>query len=202
MYIITQEGLDKKMIYFIRHGETEENRSFRLQGRKEIPMNANGIAQAKSAGKWFRDHHIVFTHVFSSPSGRAVQTAQLAAPGIAIQTDERLLEMDYGPYEGADLMNPSAELQAFFADFVHQPAPQGMEQLTDVVRRTGAFLEEVRNLSGTILVSTHAIALKGCLKYLNPSSNGSYWSTAIHNCAIYAADVQNGRFGLPVCIRP
>ncbi|MBP3868147.1 MAG: histidine phosphatase family protein, partial [Solobacterium sp.] len=63
------------MIYFIRHGETEENRSFRLQGRKEIPMNANGIAQAKSAGEWFRDHHIVFTHVFSSPLGRAVQTA-------------------------------------------------------------------------------------------------------------------------------
>lgn len=190
------------MIYLIRHGETEENRSFRLQGRKEIPMNANGIAQAKATGEWFRDNGITFTHVYSSPLGRAIQTAELAAPGVSIKTDERLLEMDYGPYEGADLTKPSQELQEFFADFEHHPAPEGMEQLEDVVKRTGAFLEELRSISGTILVSTHAIAMKGCLEYLTPSSNGSYWSRTIHNCAIYAVEIDNGVFGTPICIKP
>ena len=185
------------MIYFIRHGETEENRSFRLQGRKEIPMNANGIAQAEQAGEWFRENGIAFTHVFSSPLGRAVQTAELAAPRLPVVLDDRLLEMDYGPYEGADLIHPAPEIQAFFADFVHHPAPLGMEQLEDVVKRTGAFLEEVRLLNGTILISTHAIALKGCLEYLSPSADGSWWSVNIRNCDIYGAEVTDGRIGIP-----
>ncbi len=34
-----------------------------------------------------------------------------------ITMDERLIEMDGGPYEGADLRNPSPEPAAFFKDY-------------------------------------------------------------------------------------
>ena len=51
----------------------------------------------------------------------------------------------------------------FFRDFVHNPAPKGMEPLGDVVRRTGEFLEAVKAFSGNILISTQAIAMKGML---------------------------------------
>jgi len=49
-----------------------------------------------------------------------------------------------------------------------------MEQLGDVVKRSGSFLEDIRSLEGNILISTHAIAMKGLLEYLTPESNGSY----------------------------
>lgn len=66
-----------------------------------------------------------------------------------------------------------------------------------VVTRLGSFIEDIRNLSGDILISTHAIAMKGALEYLTPASNGSYWSRYIGNCAIYVADNDNGNFSIP-----
>ena len=72
-----------------------------------------------------------------------------------------------------------------------------MEQLSSVVERAGTFLEEIRYLEGDILVSTHAIAMKGILEYLTPGSGGSYWSKYIGNCAIYAAENSNGTIGVP-----
>ena len=149
------------MIYIIRHGKTELNRANVLQGHSDFPLDEEGVRQAEKAADMLRD--VDFSYVFSSPLIRAIQTAGIIAPGKDIKTDGRLIEMDYGPYEGADLRNPPAEIQDFFRDFVHNPAPKGMEPLGDVVRRTGEFLEAVKAFSGNILISTHAIAMKGML---------------------------------------
>ncbi len=184
-------------IYIIRHGQTRLNHASALQGRSDSPLNENGMRQAQEAGSWLREHGITFSQVYSSPLVRAVQTAELAAPGADIRIDDRLIEMDYGPYEGTDLRNPPPEILEFFSDFVHNPAPKGMEQLSSVVDRAGAFLEEIRNQSGNILISTHAIAMKGLLEYLTPDSGGSYWSRYIGNCEIYTVENRGGILGIP-----
>lgn len=185
------------MLYVIRHGQTQLNNAHALQGRSDQPLNEAGVAQARAAGEWLAQHGITFAHVFSSPLQRAVQTARLVAPEAQIVVDERLIEMDYGPYEGSDLRNPAPEIIEFFSDFVHNPAPEGMEQLDAVVRRTGAFVREVASLEGNVLVSTHAIAMKGILEYLTPASRGSYWSKYVGNCAVYAAEARDGSWGVP-----
>ena len=123
--------------------------------------------------------------------------AALVAPGVEPVVDERLIEMDYGPYEGADLRNPAPELAEFFRDFVHNPAPEGMEQLSHVVARVGAFMDELASLRGDVLVSAHAIAMKGALEYLTPGSEGRYWSTYLGNCAVYVVECTGGRLGVP-----
>ena len=185
------------MIYIIRHGQTRLNSAQLLQGRSDCPLNEAGIRQARDAGRYLKERGVVFSHVFSSPLVRAVQTAEIMAPEVPPVIDERLTEMDYGPYEGADLKNPAPEIAAFFSDFIHHRAPDGMEQLSSVVDRVGAFLEELKNLPGSILISTHAIAMKGALEYLTPESGGRYWSKYIGNCAVYAAESGNGRIGIP-----
>ena len=185
------------MIYIIRHGQTELNNAHVLQGRSDYPLNENGIAQARKAGQWLMNQGIAFSYVYSSPLKRAIQTAELLAPEKPVVIDDRLIEMDYGPYEGMDLENPTPEITTFFSDFVNNPAPEGMEPLFRVVQRTGAFLENIKELSGNILISTHAIAMKGALEYLTPGSNGSYWSKYIGNCAVYAADNIDGKIGVP-----
>ena len=183
------------MIYIIRHGQTEMNQAHALQGRSDQPLNENGIRQAQEAAKGFGS--LRFDRVYSSPLGRAIQTAEIVAPGVPIVVDDRLIEMDYGPYEGVDLTDMPAELIEFFRDFVHNPAPEGMEQLSSVVKRSGAFIEEIKDLPGNTLISTHAIAMKGILEYLTPDSGGRYWSKHIGNCAVYAADNKNGHVGAP-----
>ena len=140
---------------------------------------------------------IRFDRVFSSPLKRAVQTAEIVAPGAEIILDERLIEMGFGPYEGTDLRRLPPELRTFFSDFVHNPAPEGMEQLSFVVRRAGAFLEEIKDLPGNSFIFTHGIAMKGALEYLTPDSAGRYWTKDIGNCAVYGAEIQNGRCSVP-----
>ena len=183
------------MICIIRHGKTELNKANVLQGRSNYPLNNEGIKQAQKAADMLKD--IEFDYVYSSPLIRAVHTAEIVAPNRKIQLDDRLIEMDYGQYEGTDLRNMPEEIRIFFSDFVRNPAPDGMEPLAEVVKRTGAFLEEIRSIGGNILISTHAIALKGILEYLTPDSQGGYRSKYIGNCTVYAADNSDGNIGIP-----
>ena len=183
------------MIYIIRHGKTEMNKAGLLQGRSDYSLNEEGVLQAKEACERLRGVH--FDHVFTSPLSRAVQTAEIVVPGTVPVVDRRLIEMDYGPFEGVDLQNMPPELVFFFRDFVRNPAPEGMEQLSEVVERAGAFLEDIKVLQGNILISTHALLMKGLLEYLTPGSGGSYWSKYIGNCAIYTCENTGGTFALP-----
>ena len=188
------------MIYIVRHGQTEKNKANVLQGRSDVPLNEVGIRQAEDVRDRFRSLGIQFDKVYTSPLIRAVQTAKIIAEGASPMTEGRLIEMDYGPYEGMDLAQPAPEVMAFFQDFVHKPAPEGMEALSAVVTRLATFLEEIREeaVSQNILLSTHAIAMKGALEYLTPTSGGSYWSKYIGNCVVYTAEVgADGHWSIP-----
>ena len=188
------------MIYIIRHGQTALNKQKALQGRSNHPLDETGEEQARVVGEWFRNNGIHITKVYSSPLVRAVQTAKLVAgEEVPLETDDRLIEMDYGPYEGIDLRNPPPEIITFFSDFVHNPAPEGMEQLSEVVARLGNFLEELRPQAaeGNILLSAHAISMKGALEYLNPASQGAWWSTTLGNCALFRIEYRDGEYTVP-----
>lgn len=182
------------MIYIVRHGQTEMNNRKALQGRSDVPLNETGIAQARAAAEKLTG--IRFDRVYTSPLIRAIQTAKIIVPYVEPVMDDRLIEMDYGPYEGCDLTRLPPEIMTFFSDFVHNPAPHGMEQLSSVVARVGAFLEELRKVEGNILLSAHAISMKGMLEYLTPDSNGAYWSKYIGNCSIYTAENRGGKIGI------
>ena len=192
-------------IYIVRHGETAKNREKLLQGRSNAPLNENGIEQCGRVRDFFEDNGIKISRVYSSPLERAVNTAKLIAEDAEIVCDDRLLEMDYGPYEGTSLEHPAPEIIEFFSDFVHNPAPEGMESLAHVTERLGRFIEDVRQYltdeetsdDTNVLISTHAIAMKGALEYLTPDSGGAYWSRYIGNCSVYKAEVSGGHIGIP-----
>ncbi|MBP3869918.1 MAG: histidine phosphatase family protein [Faecalicoccus sp.] len=187
------------MIYIIRHGQTDLNNRKVLQGHSNFPLNEKGIEQAREVSKAMEEIH--FEKIYSSPLTRAIQTAKIISPDRNIVVDDRLIEMDYGPYEGMDLTHPAPEVMTFFKDFIHNPAPKGMEPLDSVVKRAGMFLEELCRSDTNILVSTHAIAMKGLLEYLTPESNGSYWSKYIGNCEVYCTEYKDGCFTIPKPMR-
>lgn len=187
------------MLYIIRHGETELNSKHVLQGRSDNELDSKGFDQSRKASDWLKKEGISFTKVYSSPLKRAVQTAECVAPGITVSIDGRLIEMDYGPYEGMSLLKPKKEVVKFFSDFVNNPAPEGMEQLADIVVRTGEFVDSIKDecSQGNVLISTHAIAMKGILEYLDKDAKGRYWSKNIGNCEIYRVECSDGIFGVP-----
>lgn len=99
-------------LYLIRHGETDWNKQGRFQGREDIPLNENGIMQAKICGKALQRER--FAAVITSPLVRAKKTAEIIAETIGIKNvivDEDLIERDFDKISG---MLPE-ERKAFLA---------------------------------------------------------------------------------------
>src|SRR5438552_14601489 len=113
------------VLYYIRHGETDWNVETRLQGQHDIPINANGRAQAGRCGEVLRE---LFARdainpagldFVSSPLGRTRETmerlrTELQLDPATYRTDPRLVEVGFGQWEGFTL----AELGARFPDAI------------------------------------------------------------------------------------
>ena len=115
------------LLYYIRHGETDWNVEWRLQGQRDIPINARGRIQARRCGEILRDllardaidpAQLDFV---SSPLGRARETMELlrGTAGLeadAYRQDERLAEISFGRWEGFTI----AELRRRWPDAVEE----------------------------------------------------------------------------------
>jgi len=74
--------MSAKLLYFVRHGETEWNRLNKLQGGElDIPLNDTGKNQAILTGKYLKDYQgeKQFDLIITSPLSRTVETAKLIA---------------------------------------------------------------------------------------------------------------------------
>jgi probable phosphoglycerate mutase len=96
------------LIYVIRHGQTDWNAERRLQGQKDIPLNAIGREQARQNGldlaEILKVEAIPFEFV-ASPLGRTratmeIMRAAMNLPAQNYRTDERLVEVSFGDWEG------------------------------------------------------------------------------------------------------
>jgi broad specificity phosphatase PhoE len=139
------------VIAFVRHGQTELNRSARLQGRIDAALSDLGVEQAAALGHGFASQPV--TRVLTSPLQRARSTAApiAAAHDLAVEVDDRLIELDYGDWDGRPLASVSAaEWAAWRTD--PEFAPPGGERLSDVTGRVAAFCAEVFEHHGDELV--------------------------------------------------
>ena len=97
-------------IYFVRHGQTDWNAGFLFQGRQDIPINALGRRQAARNGALLTQllrEPDSFDFV-ASPLARTRQTMEIVRSNLGLdlhgyRTDGRLLELDYGDWEGMTL---------------------------------------------------------------------------------------------------
>ena len=95
-------------ILFIRHGETDWNREMRIQGGiAKIDINSCGVRQAELTRDGLVAAGFMFDRAFVSPYRRARHTAEiLAAPhGVEPIVDNRLHEINFGPYEGTSILS-------------------------------------------------------------------------------------------------
>jgi probable phosphoglycerate mutase len=85
-------------IYLIRHGETVWSLQQRHTGSTDIALTVKGEEQAKQLGP--RLAGVEFSRIFTSPMGRARETAELAGVRPTPEITPLLREFDYGEYEG------------------------------------------------------------------------------------------------------
>ena len=151
------------LLLVARHGQTEPNRAGLLLGRGDPALTDTGRSQAAAlAGLLERRRPSV---IVSSPLQRCVQTAEaIAAPlGIEVTIDERLIEADYGEWEGmplADIPADASERWRSDPDF----RPPGGESLADVAVRVAAWCEE-QSRSETVVAVTHVSPIKATVAW-------------------------------------
>jgi broad specificity phosphatase PhoE len=158
-----------------RHGETQWNAEWRLQGQQDTPLNSRGRSQAKTTARFLRSLPLLRVH--SSTLRRSRETADsIAKDNITrpnLVSSEMLKETALGILEGEFKDQQStAELTQSYQDFckdeIHYRVPNG-ENLHDVAARVQRFFEDYDELlvdSGIHLIVGHRNVNKMILKHL------------------------------------
>lgn len=146
-------------IFLLRHGETAYNAdNNRYCGRTDIPLTEKGIKQAKEVKRQLEG--IEFAAVYSSPLQRAFITANIAS-GKEVIKDERLIEADFGEWEGKTKEEFIAENGSLWLDWMKNPAIYRAggtgETGAEIVARVDDFFQSLlQNYSeGNIMVVAH-----------------------------------------------
>ena len=136
-------------LWLVRHGETEWTVSKQHTGTTDIPLTAEGEKAARGLARMLRTQ--AYGAVFTSPLQRAQRTAELAGYPHAI-ADERLVEINYGEYEG----RTSAEIREERPDwYLWRDGTPGGETIEEVGRRADRVLERIEPIDGDVLLFGH-----------------------------------------------
>lgn len=160
------------MLYFIRHTQIKMTEGT-CYGRLDLPL----------AGTYFEERALVKARLarhisdipkerlefHTSPLGRCEALAQYLAVGSAISSDERLLEMNFGDWEGKSWSEiPVADVDAWAKDTEKYVVPNG-ESYSQVEARCADFLLELPS-DKTHVIVTHAGVIKSCIKLIKKQS--------------------------------
>jgi broad specificity phosphatase PhoE len=164
-------------IYYIRHGETDWNVAGRLQGRRDVPLNARGRAQATHCGDVLRDlfarnsRDPAALDYVSSPLKRACETMQLLRTTLdlvpdAFRRDEQLAEIAFGDWEGFTIAQLHERDSARIAQREHDKwrfVPPGGESYEMVSVRMRDWYE---SLVRDTVVTAHGGTARGLIAIL------------------------------------
>lgn len=153
--------------YLLRHGETDWNRDGnRYCGRTDIGLSTVGKEQVVRTAE--RLSQVKLDALYCSP----LQRAQLSAKPISllhsldIQQDERIIEIDFGLWEGLTVSQIKESDPEGWNRWIHDPSdsPAGRtgETAAGVFERTRLFFEEAcaRHADQTVAVVAHNTLLR------------------------------------------
>lgn len=161
-------------LYVARHGETQWNVENKVCGSTDIPLTERGLEQAKALAAKVAE--IKPDVIIASTMIRARQTAGFAAElcGLEVQTDGRLVEQDFGTFEGADRFDPEFQkLRRYFACRF----PSG-ESVLEMAHRVYSFLEELpgRYPDQTVLLVCHGSVSRAIRTYFVDMTTDEYFN--------------------------
>jgi probable phosphoglycerate mutase len=148
------------LIVALRHAPTAWNRDKRLQGRTDVALDEESIAVA---ARWRIEPEWASYRILSSPLQRARMTAAILFPDAEIGIDRRLIEMDFGAWEGkrlaelrADPTEDAAAREGLGLDF---KAPEG-ESPREVQDRIRPLLARLAELERPTVLVTHKAEIR------------------------------------------
>lgn len=134
-------------IYLARHGQDEDNAKGILNGRRDLPLTAVGLGQARVLAEKIKGLDLRIATVFSSPLQRAYRTAAVVADALGAAQPEKLdllIERDFGIMTG----EPAADIERRCSpDIIKSDpityflSPEGAETFPDLLIRSQKILD-------------------------------------------------------------
>ena len=146
-------------LVLVRHGETEWTERGLLHGRLDSPLSAAGLRHSELTAQWLRGEQ--FDALFTSPQGRAMQTATIIGKvvGLAPAPLDDLREADFGWLEGKplSLIDPDGPGNSFFRPAAWLMGALTAERPHRVAKRVMSAIETMvqQYPRGRVLVVTH-----------------------------------------------
>ena len=159
-------------LYIARHGETAWNAENLVCGRTDLPLTERGMEQARLLAENAVGKGIEV--IIASPLLRARQTAQAVsdAIGVPVEIDRRLIELDFGIFEGKSRTDPSF---AYTRTQFPTRYPGG-ESAFQMAHRVYSCLEDVKqkNAGRTVLLVCHGGVCRMVRSYFMDLTNDEY----------------------------
>lgn len=176
-------------IIIIRHGETEWNKTGRFQGHSDVPLSAEGRAQAAMLGENLAVDHVDM--IYASDLTRAMETAApLAARfGLPVISDPQLRELNFGAWEGRNFNDVNAEnpnaMKNFYTDPEQADIPES-EPFPEFQRRIAGRVREIvaQERGKRIVIVSHGASIRILLADLLSMPIRSIWHLSQLNTAV------------------
>ena len=180
-------------LYVIRHAQSEANALNVLAGQKDYPLTAQGHDDARHIAERFCERYQP-DRIICSPLLRTRQTAQPFADLLhqQVEFDPRIMEQNMGRFSSMSYAEAEAD-PSYQADRSARwnwiPAGGG-ESYEMVATRIRAFLTDLLQVQGEILVVTHSVAmrlLRANIEHTLPlypsitAANGEIWKIELNS---------------------
>jgi alpha-ribazole phosphatase len=178
-------------IYFLRHGQTEQNLRKTYYGKNDCRLTQDGIKQMKRARKCI--NNINFDKVFVSERIRAKESAKLVLDKSIYElatVDNRINEIDFGDfecktYDEIQKLYPK-EVEIWDNDWKGFTPPNG-ENYISLYKRVKSFIQDLKDMeeyNDNILVITHGGVIRAMYCYILNENLDFYWKFNSKNADI------------------
>jgi alpha-ribazole phosphatase len=185
-------------IYFVRHGETNENAGKTYYGGLDVHLNERGIQQCINARKYLKN--IDFQKVYISHSKRATQSADILLENAKKEliVDARINELSFGDFEGKtyeEITRLYSEEEKQWRENWKDFCPPGGESCRKFYERIKSFMISLESLKEeNILVVTHGGVIRAAYTYIMGGNLDIYWKFASKNCDISLIKYEYGNW--------
>ena len=172
-------------LYFCRHGKTSWNQERRIQGRTDLPLNPEGIAQSRDLAHYFMTSQIQADAVISSPLLRARETASFIAQALSVELicDEDLIEVDTGKFTGKtmDELQSDASWQAYLNNPSSVPYGECGETSASVIAR---MTRAMARYDGNFIFVSHANPIRHAISSMLQLPKENLYHLSVYNASV------------------
>lgn len=172
-------------LYFVRHGETEYNKSKLYYGKIDVSITQAGIIQAKKASQILKN--ISFNRVYVSEMKRTEQTAKIILDNkkCTMIKDSRINERNFGEFEGKSYDKIKDRFpekwKLWCEDWKNTVPPEG-ESYIQFYSKVKDFMDNILKLKDdNILIVTHSGVIRSIYCYILDGNLDIFWKFASKN---------------------